>query len=157
MGHRHFLWLLFFASLFGLRVLAQLVQAIHPVSWLPPFQAWHGAVLSYPVLVVLQVGIMVALMSVFWSVRRRDIAPRPWKYQVCFVLGGLYFVAMAFRLFAGLTFLADHPWFSKSLPAFFYAVLATFMLTLGHYLYGQTTTPTPRAGGLDPIPQRQSD
>jgi hypothetical protein len=62
-------------------------------------------------------------------------------------LGGIYFAFMAFRLFAGLTFLEDHPWFSKSLPAFFHAVLAAFVLTLGHYLYRKATPPTLLGGG----------
>ena len=46
---------------------------------------------------------------------------------------------MAFRLIAGRTFLADVSWFSKSIPAFFHVVLASYLLTLGHYIRRRTT------------------
>jgi len=39
MANRHFAWLLVLAGLFVSRVLAQLIQAVQPVSFLPPFQA----------------------------------------------------------------------------------------------------------------------
>jgi len=48
-------------------------------------------------------------------------------------LGAIYFAAMAFRLAAGLTFLADSAWFATTLPAIFHVVLAGFVLSLGHY------------------------
>jgi hypothetical protein len=135
MGKKYFPWLLGLAGLFLLRVLAQLIQAIHPVSFLPPFQAWHGAVLPYPVLFFSQAVIIVVLAVILFRVKTDAIIPNPWKYRACFTLGGVYFVFMAFRLISGLTFLDDHPWFSKHLPAFFHTVLASFVLLLGHYIY----------------------
>jgi sterol desaturase/sphingolipid hydroxylase (fatty acid hydroxylase superfamily) len=148
MGRRYFPWMLALAGLFVLRVLAQLIQAIHPVSFLPPFHVWHGAVLPYPLLVASQVAVILVLASLLWRVRTDAISPSPWKYWVCFMLGGAYFSFMGFRLFAGLTFLADHPWFSKSLPAFFHVVLATFVLMLGHYLYKEHAKRMSRFSGL---------
>ena len=137
MCRRYFPWLLVLLGLFVLRALAQLVQAVYPVPFLPPFGAWHGAVMPYPLLVIIQVVVIVALTIVLWRVRSDAIVPSQWKYRVCFILGGIYFSFMAFRLFAGLTFLSDHPWFSKSLPAFFHVVLASFILLLGGYIYGR--------------------
>ena len=149
MGRRYFPWMSALAGLFVLRVLAQLILAIHPLAFLPPFQAWHGAVLPYPLLVASQVAIMLVLGSVLWRVRTDAISPRPWKYRMCFTLGGIYFAFMAFRLLAGLTFLAENPWFSKSLPAFFHVVLATFVLMLGHYIYKRgAAAPTALSGGI---------
>lgn len=147
MGRRYFPWMLGLAGLFVLRVLAQLVQALHPLSFLPPFQVWHGAILPYPLLVAFQIAVMSVLARVLWRVRTDAISPSPWKYRTCFSLGGIYFAFMGFRLFAGLTFLADHPWFSRSLPAFFHVVLATFILMLGHYIYKKGAEPTPHSGG----------
>ena len=135
MGRRFFPWMLSLVGLFVLRVLAQLIQAVHPIPVLPAFDAWHGAVLPYPLLVVLQVAIILVLARVLWRVRTDSISPRRWKYRACFLLGGVYLSFMGFRLAAGLTFLADHGWFSKSLPAVFHVVLATFILTLGLYIY----------------------
>ena len=50
-------------------------------------------------------------------------------------------------LAAGLTFLADHPWFAKSLPAFFHVVLASFLLLLGHYILAKSRASTRDVGG----------
>jgi len=138
MGRRYFPWMLALVGLFVARVLAQLVQAVHPTAILPPFEAWHGAVLPYPLLVVVQTVMILVLAWILWRVRNDALSPRRWKYRLCFLFGGLYFSFMAFRLVAGLTVLADHAWFSKSLPAFFHVVLATFVLMLGHYIYKQS-------------------
>ncbi len=135
MGARYFPWLLVLFGIFVFRVLAQLVQSVYPVPFLPPFGAWHGAVMAYPLLVVFQLVIIGALAVILWRVRSDAIVPRRWKYRVCFTLGGLYFWFMAFRLIAGLTFLSDNPWFARSLPAFFHVVLASFILLFGRYVY----------------------
>ena len=150
MANRHVVWLLVLAGLFVLRVLAQLIQAVQPVSFLPPFQAWHGAVLPYPALVASQLFIMLILAIVLFRVQSDAIIPSRWKYRVCFALGGIYFVFMAFRLVSGLTFLADDPWFSKQLPAFFHVVLASFILTLGHYIYRRAMAEPSRSGRAKP-------
>jgi len=55
------------------------------------------------------------------------------------LLGGFYFSFMGFRFVAGLKFLSDHDWFSKSLPALFHVVLATFILILRLYIYKWAT------------------
>jgi len=146
MGNRYFPWLLALAGLFLLRVLAQLLQAVQPVSFLPPFQAWHGAVLPYPLLVISQVFIILVLATILFRVKTDAIRPKRWKYRVCFTLGGIYFTFMAFRLISGLTFLGEHPWFSKHLPAFFHVVLASFVLMLGHYIYQRAVAKTTNSG-----------
>ena len=134
MASRYFPWLLVLFAVFVLRVLAQLVQSLYPVPFLPSFEAWHGGVLPYPLLVLAQAVIVVVLTTVLWRVRSDAIVPSQWKYRGCFTLGGLYFSFMALRLIGGLTFLSDNPWFSKSLPAFFHVVLATFILLFGRYI-----------------------
>ena len=138
MGRRYFPWLLVLFGLFVLRVLGQLVQSVYPVPFLPPFGAWHGAVMPYSLLVIIQVVVIAVLTIIIWRVRSDAIVPNRWKYRVCFTLGGMYFTFMAFRLFAGLTFFSDNLWFSMSLPAFFHVVLATFILLFGCYIYGRS-------------------
>ena len=75
MGRRYFPWMLALAGLFVLRVLAQLIQAIHPLAFLPPFQAWHGAVLPYPLLVASQIAVIFVLAIMLWQVRTDAISP----------------------------------------------------------------------------------
>ena len=147
------LWLTVLAGLFAVRVLAQAVQAVYPLPGLPPFDAWHGAVLPYPVLLASQVAVFALLVAVIWRVRADVIDPARWKFRICFGLGGAYFAFMAFRLIGGLTVLAGHPWFAKPLPAVFHLVLAAFILLFGHYLYARhkrssTAMPDAAAAGL---------
>ena len=134
--HQRYLpWMLALAALFVLRVLAQAVQWAGPVPFLPPFDTWQGSGLPYPALLASQVLIVALLARALMVVRSRSIAPATWKHRACFVLGGAYFAAMAFRLAAGLTFLSDTGWFAESLPALFHLVLAAFVLLFGHYVY----------------------
>lgn len=138
LARRYIPWLLALTGLFVFRVLAHLVQTLQPVLFLPPLEAWHGAVLRYSLLLACQVVIIVCLSVITWRVGRDAVLPRPWKFRLCFALGVPYFLFMAVKLAAGPTFLADHPWFAKSLPAFFHFVLASFLLLLGHYIYKST-------------------
>ncbi len=131
------LWLHLLAALFVFRVLAQALQAVVTVPLLPAFDAWHGAVLPYPLLLASQIVVVALLYTAIRRVKAGAIARRPWKYRACLWLGGIYFCVMAIRLVAGLTFLADDPWFSKSLPALFHLVLAGFLLVLGRQIYDQ--------------------
>ena len=134
--HQRYLpWMLVLAALFALRVLAQAVQWAGPVPFLPPFDAWQGSGLPYPALLASQVIIVTLLARALVVVRSRSIRPASWKHRACFVLGGAYFAAMAFRLLGGLTFLSSVDWFADSLPALFHLVLATFVLLFGHYVY----------------------
>ena len=134
--HQRYLpWMLALAALFVLRVLAQAVQWAGPVPFLPPFDTWQGSGLPYPTLLASQVLIVALLARALVVVRSQSIRPASWKHRACFVLGGAYFAAMAFRLAAGLTFLSDVGWFAESLPALFHLVLATFVLLFGHYVY----------------------
>ena len=134
MGCRcHFQLMLLLSVLFMLRVVAQLVQAVHEVRFLPSFEAWQGSATPYPLLLGFQAVIIAVLIIVLRVVKADAISPRPWIYQACFVLGGIYFLVMAFRLIASLTFLSEYEWFSKSIPALFHIILASLVLIFGHY------------------------
>jgi hypothetical protein len=128
----HVVLLLSFTALFALRVAAQLVQYARPTPFLPPFDAWQGSGLDYPVLLASQL-VIIALMG--WGIgavqRRARVRKTVGRWLI--VLGVLYFGSMFARLVLGLTVLADVAWFAKPLPALFHLVLAGFVLTLGHY------------------------
>lgn len=121
-----------FLALFALRVTAQLVQYATPTRFLPPFDAWQGSGLAYPVLLASQLLILVAMAWGAGAVHRRARArKRVGRWLV--VLGAVYFGSMSARLVLGLTVLDDIAWFAKPLPAVFHLVLAGYLLTLGHY------------------------
>ena len=137
MGRLYFPWMAMLAGLFALRVAGQLVQAVYEVPFLPPFEEWQGLATPYAVLLSVQAVVIVVAAVVLRRVRADSMAPRRWKYQGCYVVGGVYFAVMAFRLTAGQTFLTEYDWFAKWLPAFFHLVLASFLLLLGHYLHSR--------------------
>lgn len=121
-------------ALFCLRVLAQFMQGAFPVEWIPAFEAWHSGVVPYSVLLAVQPALIGWMIYVLHKVRHGTIRARRWKYRFCLVFGGVYFVFMAFRWIAGMTFLADDAWFSRTIPSFFHLVIAGFILLLGVHI-----------------------
>lgn len=130
--HAVLLWSLF--ALFLFRVLAQLVQYVTPVDFLPPFERWQGSGLSYPLLLGSQIVILAVMgWGAAVSIGRGMVRVRRATGAWLLVLGSLYFVSMAARLVLGFTLLTDSAWFAKTLPAFFHLVLAAFILVVGHF------------------------
>jgi len=131
-GSVHVVLLASFTTLFAFRVAAQLVQYASPIPVLPLFEAWQGSRLSYPVLLTSQLVILAVMVWGTNSVSRRVRGAR--RTGVWLVtLGSAYFGSMGARLVLGLTILAHVTWFAKPLPALFHMVLASYVLTLGHY------------------------
>lgn len=120
--------------LFVVRVTAQLVQLLAPTDLLPPFAAWQSGALPYSILLASQiviVGISVCVIVLLW---RGWLPQRRRLGLACLVFGAIYFAFMAFRLIAGLTFLAGAPFFGATLPAIFHLVLAAMLLIIGSRL-----------------------
>lgn len=128
-------------ALFVLRVAAQLLQAIYPVEWIPAYEDWHSGVVPYPVLLAIQFCVIYLMSYTLHRARTRKIRPKKWKYVLCYACGTPYLSFMTFRWIAGMTFLADSSWFSRSLPAFFHIVLASFILVLGFHIHDRYRKP----------------
>jgi hypothetical protein len=141
--HVALLWSL--TASFAFRTAAQLVRRVSPVRALPPFDAWQGSSLSYPVLLASQSLILVLMCWLTHGVSGRVRARRRIGAALL-ALGGVYFAAMSVRLVLGLTILADVSWFAKPLPALFHLVLAGYLLTLGHYHWQRADRGRGRAG-----------
>ena len=125
------LWLLL--SLFCLRVAAQLVQWRGDISFLPPFQAWHSAVVPYWVLLSVQVLIIAGLGKVAFAFTTGRVTASRRAARIWLTAGMLYMSVMITRLTLGLTLLANHDWFSNRLPTVFHIVLASFIILVGMY------------------------
>lgn len=141
MGRRYLPWLWLLAALFLLRVLAQLVQVVAPVGWPPPLEAWQGTGLPYGILLLAQVEFLIAIAAALWAVHADGIQPARWARRFCFIVGGIYFAAMAVRLVLGLTLLTDVRWFAATLPTLAHLVLASFLFVFGLYLRARARTP----------------
>ena len=120
-------------ALFCFRVVAQAVQKFSPVDFLPPFDAWYSGALAYEVLVSFQIVIIAVCLRIMVSFFKGNVLPKRSSGILCLAAAGLYFSVMVYRLVAGLTFSADHYWFSARIPTVFHLVLASFGLLLGHF------------------------
>lgn len=93
-------------------MVAQLIQAFSPVSFLSSFEIWQSGALPYPLLVAFQFMIIIACMRVVRSVLCGTVVPSDKKGRFFLALGWVYLIAMGMRLLVGLTIAPDHYWFS---------------------------------------------
>ncbi len=119
--------------LFGFRVVAQLVQAWHPVAYLPAFDRWHSGMLPYGWLMGVQVLILALCVRIVWQLLRNRVIPSLRKGHLLLALGLIYFGGMGIRLFLGVTVASEHDWFGATLPAVFHLVLASFVILYGRF------------------------
>ena len=115
------------------RVVAQLMQLLHPVSFLPSFEIWQSGALPYPVLLMLQIIIIALMLAATVKFFRGTIVVQPTKGRIYFFLGSLYFVFMLIRFIAGFTVAHDGSWFDAPFPSFFHMMLALFVIIIGLY------------------------
>jgi hypothetical protein len=108
--------------LFSLRVAGQAMQRWAPQSWLPPFDAFQGGNLPYPVLLASQ--ILILGLMIFFNLRSRKGRP------ALLWIGGLYMAGSLLRIAVGLAVPGAPPWFSTWIPAVFHVVLAGYVLAL---------------------------
>lgn len=118
--------------LFLARVIAQLIQAVGTVSFLPSFDDWQSGALPYPLLLISQIAIVAAQIVLVKRVAAGTFDISTVTKRVLLALGGLYLTFMVFRLVAGLTFLDGDGWFDALLPSIFHIVLASFVLVTGY-------------------------
>jgi sterol desaturase/sphingolipid hydroxylase (fatty acid hydroxylase superfamily) len=128
-----FLGVLF--SLFLFRVAAQLLQFLHPVDLLPPFESWQSGALPYGWLLFSQLLIVAVFSRILVHFAKRTLVGDRKVGKWLLSIGATYGTIMAFRLVAGLTFASEVHWFAVKLPTLFHLVLASFLLTLGHFHY----------------------
>ncbi len=129
--HQYALSLLILSGLFAFRVIAQLIQFVYPVSFLPSYAAWHSGALSYGVLLLTQGVILAVCLRVVWRVFQGTVVASRQKGNMLLALGLIYLVSMCIRLMIGLTIASDHFWFAAMLPTLFHIVLASFLIVYG--------------------------
>ncbi len=126
-------------ALFCFRVLAQLLQSFVEVTFLPPFDAWQSGVVPYSGLLISQILIIAFygwILQRFITGRMRPSRRQGWIF---FIIGLVYFLSMAARLFIGLTGLSQHYWFHSYLPNLFHFVISGYLLVVGYYHLQATT------------------
>jgi hypothetical protein len=120
-------------ALFALRVLGHLVQRWLPQPWLPPFAAWQGSSIPYPLLLAIQLVILGAMARATYGAWQGTMAPGRRAMQWTARLGTLYMAAAIARIAIGLVDPAAPHWFTARISGAFHVVLAAFVLALSRY------------------------
>jgi len=81
-------------GLFVFRVIAQLIQAVYPISYLPPFDAWQSGALPYPLLVAFQFVIIFFCLRVIMKIRNNSTERSDKAARIYLTLGGVYLAVM---------------------------------------------------------------
>lgn len=124
-------------ALFGFRVAAQLIQHLHPVSWLPSFADWHSGAIPYALLLAAQLAILAFAIHWTAAVATGRIVASAAKARAVLGLTAVYVAFMIGRLLLGGTLLAGDAWWDRPLPTFFHFVLASKLLLIGcFHLHG---------------------
>jgi len=145
MTSRHYAFvLLMLTGLFGFRVVAQLIQAWHPVDFLPPYSVWHSGAVPYGLLVGVQAVILVVCLRIIFQLFKGTATTSRQKGQILFASGLLYLLVMCVRLIVGLTIAPDHYWFGAMLPTVFHLVLASFVILYGRFHLKVSQLSSPR-------------
>jgi hypothetical protein len=121
-------------GLFLLRVLGQAEVLLLAPQWLPPMEAWYSGLLSYPILLPVQIMLLMAMSVVAMQetqlVRARLRRPRRW-HAAARRFGYLYFLAMLVRLVIQSWRGAEDLLAAGAIPIVFHWVLALFLVLLG--------------------------
>jgi hypothetical protein len=120
-------------ALFCFRVLAQLLQLYIEVPFLPPFEAWQSGAVPYKGLLASQILIIVFFGWILQRLASGRIRPSRRQGWIFFIIGLIYFLAMAARLFVGLTGLSGHYWFRSYLPTLFHFVISGYLIVVGYF------------------------
>ena len=120
--------------LFMGRVAGQLMTRMSETSWLPPDALWHAGMVSFPVLLALQVLILAAMAMTIWRLDR--LTSRPGLAAVTASFAIVYGALMLGRGIIGATDLTAIGWFDAPLSTPFHMVLAGWLLVIAHHLGG---------------------
>ena len=121
------LWLL--TAAFVLRVVGQAVQYWAPRDFLPPFDAWQGSNLPYPVLLTFQLLIVALMLRTSWRISHGLNIPAPRLGRSLCWFGWIYMAISIARIVIGLLVPSASAWFSAWISGIFHLVLAAFVLT----------------------------
>ena len=124
-------WLWLLTGLFAFRVVAQPLARVW--DWLPPFEAWHSATLTYVWLVFFQLLILAAMTGIAFRFSSGRVRASRAVGTAMLSFGGLYLGVMLTRLVLGVTIMRGDAWFDRPLPTVFHLVLAIFVILIGWF------------------------
>ncbi len=123
-------WLTLATALFAVRVGGQALQRWCPQPFLPPFGAFQGSPLSYPVLLLAQLVILSLMTRVCWRAWQGTLQRNERKALVFGWAGIAYMTGSVLRIAIGILMPSAPAWFRAWIPGIFHVILAAFVLCL---------------------------
>lgn len=121
-------------GLFILRVLGQVIVVIWHPRWLPAMREWYSGLLSYPVLLPIQIVFIAVMARMTLDVAAGGAGwavPRPGLGRVLMVLSWIYAGGMVVRF---VVWLRRPPERRRAwIPIIFHLVLAAFLYTFARW------------------------
>ena len=121
-------------GLFILRVVGQVVVALAHPRWLPPMREWYSGLLSYPVLLPIQIVFIAVMTRMTLGVAAGGTGwaePSPGLGRVRVWLSWVYAAGMGVRF---VVWLRRPPEKRRAwIPIIFHLVLAAFLFTFGSW------------------------
>jgi hypothetical protein len=142
MSVRHGRTLAFLTLLFFCRVSGQALVAFLEVNWLPAMEQWYSGLISYPILLPVQVVMVVFMVKISMDIRRGEgFFARRRPGWAAFLIGfaAFYAAAMALRYVFTMILRPELRWLGGTIPIFFHFVLAGFIFTWGRFHSSGTT------------------
>jgi sterol desaturase/sphingolipid hydroxylase (fatty acid hydroxylase superfamily) len=120
------LWLLFLV--YAVRVTLQFVQVTFGLAWPVPVTAWDSGLVSYPVLLAIQLVVAGAIVPMICLVGSH---PRQRAGSIIFTFGGIYLATMILRAAAAQFPATRIPWVDAPVPTSVHIALASILLIVG--------------------------
>jgi uncharacterized membrane protein HdeD (DUF308 family) len=135
-------WLGLLTALFAVRVGGQAVQRWIPQPYLPPFGAFQGSRLPYPILLLAQLVILSLMMRACRRAWQGTLRRHARRGRVLGWIGALYMVCSLVRIAIGIMAPSASAWFRAWIPGVFHVVLAAFVSFLAQ-AYRRPSLPWP--------------
>lgn len=120
-------------ALFLCRVVGQVLVETMAPAWLPDARHWESGLLPYPLLLLAQLVILLAMTAhtrAAWRTSGRWYVTERNTIESLRLLAGFYAAAMVLRYVLTMVFAPELRWFGHSIPIFFHLVLAAYVFAL---------------------------
>ena len=131
------IWILWICLvLFACRIIGQILVEFFEVTFLPPSKEWFSGIISYPILLVLQIAIILLMAQVATDLTKgtgRFCHSSPVTARNLRIFGSIYLLSMILRYIIRMYIYPEERWIGGCIPIFFHCVLATFVLAWGNW------------------------
>jgi len=120
-------------SLFMLRVIGQLVVLLYSPSWLPPMKEWYSGLIPYPVLLIIQTGLIIFMTKVSWDNTINAgylFVTKPKTKKILLIISAVYFSIMIVRYILQIALVPENRWLTGAIPIIFHWILAAYIFLL---------------------------